>query len=60
LGTTHAAPAPLVGVASVINGDTLEIRGVRVRLYGSPHRPARRPGRCTAVGSGRRWPRAGW
>lgn len=34
LGTTHAAPAPLVGVASVIDGDTLEIRGVRVRLYG--------------------------
>ncbi|WP_295817388.1 hypothetical protein [uncultured Deinococcus sp.] len=34
LATAHAAPAPLVGVASVIDGDTLEIHGVRVRRFG--------------------------
>lgn len=28
------APSSVTGVASVIDGDTLEIRGVRVRLYG--------------------------
>lgn len=37
--TTSLAPMPavasdLVGVASVIDGDTLEIRGVRIRLHG--------------------------
>ncbi|MFC3833655.1 MULTISPECIES: thermonuclease family protein [Deinococcus] len=34
LATAHAAPALLVGVASVIDGDTLEIQGVRVRRFG--------------------------
>jgi endonuclease YncB( thermonuclease family) len=29
-----AVPPPILGVASVIDGDTIEIRGVRIRLHG--------------------------
>ncbi len=31
---TEAAQSPTVGVANVIDGDTLEIHGQRIRLYG--------------------------
>ena len=31
---TEAAQSPVVGVASIIDGDTLEIRGQHVRLHG--------------------------
>jgi len=34
LGAPVSASEPLVGVASVIDGDTLEIHGQRIRLYG--------------------------
>ncbi|WP_246672484.1 thermonuclease family protein [Mesorhizobium sp. B3-1-6] len=35
LGSTHpAAAAPLVGVPSVVDGDTIEIHGERIRLNG--------------------------
>ena len=34
LGAQHATAQPLVGVPSVIDGDTIEIHGTRIRLYG--------------------------
>ena len=34
LGATDAVAQPLVGIASVIDGDTIEIHGTRIRLNG--------------------------
>lgn len=34
LGAHNAMALPLVGVPSVIDGDTIEIHGTRIRLYG--------------------------
>jgi endonuclease YncB( thermonuclease family) len=34
IGATNAAAQPLVGIASVIDGDTIEIHGTRIRLNG--------------------------
>ena len=34
LATAAAASEPIVGRASVIDGDTLEIHGTRIRLWG--------------------------
>jgi endonuclease YncB( thermonuclease family) len=47
-----AAPAPIVGVASVIDGDTMEIHGVRFRLHGIDAPESRQL--CTRP-TGERW-----
>ena len=47
-----ATPAPIVGVASVIDGDTIEIHGVRIRLYGIDAPESRQL--CTRP-TGERW-----
>ncbi len=52
LTPTHAVASDLVGVASVIDGDTLEIRGVRIRLHGIDAPESRQS--CMRA-SGARW-----
>jgi endonuclease YncB( thermonuclease family) len=52
LAPTHAVASDLVGVASVIDGDTLEIRGVRIRLQGIDTPESRQS--CMRA-SGARW-----
>lgn len=50
--SSPATPAPIVGVASVIDGDTIEIRGVRIRLHGVDAPESRQL--CTSP-TGERW-----
>jgi endonuclease YncB( thermonuclease family) len=50
--SSPAAPAPIVGVASVIDGDTIEIHGVRIRLHGIDAPESRQL--CTRP-TGERW-----
>lgn len=52
LASTPAVASDLVGVASVIDGDTLEIRGVRIRLHGIDAPESRQS--CMRA-SGARW-----
>ena len=58
--SSPAAAAPIVGVASVIDGDTIEIHGVRIRLHGimrpraASFAPAR-PASAGAVASRHPW-----
>ena len=50
--SSTAAAAPIVGVASVIDGDTIEIHGVRIRLHGIDAPESRQL--CTRP-TGERW-----
>ena len=50
--SSPAAPAPIVGVASVIDGDTIEIHSVRIRLHGIDAPESRQL--CTRT-TGERW-----
>ncbi|AEH87215.1 hypothetical protein Mesop_2753 [Mesorhizobium opportunistum WSM2075] len=56
-----ATAQPLVGVPFVIDGDTIEIHGTRIRLYGidapeGAQSASMRPARNIAAGSGHPWP----
>ena len=50
--SSPAAAAPIVGVASVIDGDTIEIHGIRIRLHGIDAPESRQL--CTRP-TGERW-----
>ena len=50
--SSTAAAVPIVGVASVIDGDTIEIHGVRIRLHGIDAPESRQL--CTRP-TGERW-----
>lgn len=52
LAVTQAHADRLTGVASVIDGDTLEIRGQRIRLHGID---APESGQLCATAEGQRW-----